>query len=114
MSKYKSKLVVWEYFEYRKDKRLFVLEDWHSSQKLWSQSGCKNTSNMFTYISEQHPSLQIQLCLIYNLRLQSYDFRDAEWIPESSRDNEFTMQRWHKTLGLMNKSKTELSNHYMV
>ncbi len=37
-----------------------------------------NTSNMFTYISEQHPSVQIQLCPIYNLRLQSYDFRDAE------------------------------------
>ncbi len=30
-SKYKSKFVVWEYFEYRKDKRLFVLEDRHSS-----------------------------------------------------------------------------------
>ncbi len=33
-SKYKSKLVVWEYFGYRKDERLFVLEDRHSSQKL--------------------------------------------------------------------------------
>ncbi len=33
-SKYKSKLAVWEYFGYRKDKRLFVLEDRHSSQKL--------------------------------------------------------------------------------
>ncbi len=33
-SKYKSKLVVWEYFGYRKDERLFVLDDRHSSQKL--------------------------------------------------------------------------------
>ncbi len=69
---------------------------------------------MFTYISEQHPSVQIQLCPIYNLRLQSYDFRDVAWIPESTHDNAFTMQMSHKTLGLMNKSKTELSNYYMV
>ncbi len=41
---------------------------------------------MFTYISEHHPSVQIQFCPIYNLRLKSYDFRDAEWI---SHDNEF-------------------------
>ncbi len=33
-SKYKLQLAVWEYFGYRKDKRLFVLEDRHSSQKL--------------------------------------------------------------------------------
>ncbi len=33
-SKYKSKLVVWEYFGYRKDECLFVLEERHSSQKL--------------------------------------------------------------------------------
>ncbi len=33
-SKYKSKLVVWEYFGYRKDECLFVLEDRYSSQKL--------------------------------------------------------------------------------
>ncbi len=32
--KYKSKLVVWEYFGYRKDERLFVFEDRHRSQKL--------------------------------------------------------------------------------
>ncbi len=37
-----------------------------------------NTSNMFSYISEQRPSVQIQLCPIYNLRLKPYDFRDAE------------------------------------
>ncbi len=43
---------------------------------------------MFTYISEHHPSVQIQLCPIYNLRLKSYDFRDADWITESSHDNE--------------------------
>ncbi len=52
---------------------------------------------MFTYISEHHPSVQIQLCPIYNLRLKPYDVRDAEWIPESSHDNEFTMQMSHKT-----------------
>ncbi len=69
---------------------------------------------MFTYISEQRPSVQIQLCPIFNLRLKSYDFRDVEWIPESSHDNESTMPFSHKTRGLMNKSKTELSNHYMV
>ncbi len=45
---------------------------------------------MFTDISEHHPSVQKQLCPIYNLRLQSYDFRDAAWIPESSHDNECT------------------------
>ncbi len=33
-SKHKSKLVVWEYFVYRKDECLFVLKDRHSSQKL--------------------------------------------------------------------------------
>ncbi len=33
-SKYKSKFVVWEYFGYRKDERLFVFEDRHGSQKL--------------------------------------------------------------------------------
>ncbi len=48
---------------------------------------------MFTDISEQHSSVQIQLCPIYNLMLQSYDFRDAEWIPESSHDNEFTIKK---------------------
>ncbi len=47
---------------------------------------------MFIYISEHHPSVQIQLCPIYNLRLKPYDFCDAEKIPESSHDNEFTMQ----------------------
>ncbi len=52
---------------------------------------------MFTYISEHHPSVQIQLCPIYNLRLKPYDFRDAEWIPESSYDNEFTMQMSQNT-----------------
>ncbi len=66
---------------------------------------------MFTYISEHDPSVQIQLYPIYNLRLKSYDFRDAEWIPESTHDNEFTMQMSQKTCGLMDKSKTELSNH---
>ncbi len=40
--------------------------------------------------------MQIQLCPIYNLRLKPYDFRDAEWIPESIHDNEFTMQMSHK------------------
>ncbi len=74
-SKHKSKLVVWEYFVYRKDERLFVLKDRHSSQ---NQPQKEETSNMFTYISEQHPSVQIQLCPIYNLRLKSYDFRDAK------------------------------------
>ncbi len=64
---------------------------------------------MFTYISEHRPSVKIQLCPIYNLRLNPYDFRDVEWIPESSHDDEFTMFD-----GLMNKSKTELSNHYMI
>ncbi len=39
---------------------------------------------MFNYIWEHHPSVQMQLCPIYNLRLKPYDFRDAEWIPESS------------------------------
>ncbi len=37
---------------------------------------------MFNYIWEHHPS--VELCPIYNLRLKPYDFRDAEWIPESS------------------------------
>ncbi len=45
--------------------------------------------------------MQIQLCPIYNLRLKPYDFRDAEWIPESSHDNEFTMQMSHKTRDFM-------------
>ncbi len=36
-----------------------------------------NTSNMFTYISEHHPSVQIQLCPIYNLRLNY----KALWFP---------------------------------
>ncbi len=50
--------------------------------KNWSQSGCigGKTSNMFTYISEQHPSVQIRLCPVYNLMLKPYDFCDAEWI----------------------------------
>ncbi len=71
---------------------------------------------MFTYISEHHPSVQIQLCPIYNLSVKPYDFRDAEWIPESSYDNESSMQMSQNTRfdGLMNKSKTELSNHCMV
>ncbi len=56
---------------------------------------------MFTYISEHHLSVQIQLCPIYNLRLKPYDFRDAEWIPESSHDNEFSMQMSHKMRGLI-------------
>ncbi len=56
---------------------------------------------MFTYISEHHPSVQVQLCPIYNLRLKPYDFRDVEWIPETSHDNEFTMQMSHKTHGSM-------------
>ncbi len=47
---------------------------------------------MFTYISEHHPSVQIKLCPIYNLRLKPYDFREAELIPESSHYNEFTLQ----------------------
>ncbi len=68
------------------------------------------TLNMFTYISEQRPSMQIQLCPIFNLRLKSYDFRDAEWIPESSHDNEFTMPFSHKTRGLMNKLKTAVKS----
>ncbi len=64
-SKYKSKFVVWEYFGYRKDECLFVLED-----RQFTKTGCKaaakrgNASNMFTYISEHHPSVQIQLCPI--------------------------------------------------
>ncbi len=33
---------------------------------------------MFSYISEQHPSVQMQLYPIYNLKLKPYDFRDAE------------------------------------
>ncbi len=33
---------------------------------------------MFSYISEQPPSVQIQLCPIYNLRLKPYDVRDAK------------------------------------
>ncbi len=37
-----------------------------------------NASNMFTYVSEQHPSVQIQLCPFYNLRLKPYDVRDAK------------------------------------
>ncbi len=57
---------------------------------------------MFTYISEHHPSVQIQLCPIYNLRLK-HDFRDAAWIPESSHDNEFTMQMSQKTRGLIDE-----------
>ncbi len=69
---------------------------------------------MFTYISEHPHSVQIQFCPIYNLSLKPYDFHDAEWIPESGHDNEFTMQMSHKTRFLINKSKTELSNHYMV
>ncbi len=56
---------------------------------------------MFTYISEHNPSVQVQLCPIYNLSLKPYDFRDAEWIPESSYDNESSMQMSHKTRGLM-------------
>ncbi len=60
-----------------------------------------NTSNMFTYISEHHPSVQIQLCPIYNFRLKPCDFHDAERIPEYSHDNEFTIQMSHKTCGLM-------------
>ncbi len=78
----------WQYgktLDIKKDKWLFVLEYRHSSEKLVVKR--RNTSNMFTYISEQHPSVQIQLCPIYNLILKSYDFRDAAWIPESSRDN---------------------------
>ncbi len=60
-SKYKSKLVVWEYFGYRKDERLFVLEDRHNSQKTGGKAAAKrgNTSNMLTYISENHPSVKI-------------------------------------------------------
>ncbi len=33
---------------------------------------------MFTYISEHHPSVQIYLYPIYNLKLKPYDLRDAE------------------------------------
>ncbi len=33
--------------------------------------------------------------------ISTYDFRDAEWIPESSHDNEFTMQMSYKMCGLM-------------
>ncbi len=75
--------------------------------RIWFNCGHKaaakrgNTSNMFTYISEHHPSVQIQLCPFYNLSLKPYDFRDADWIPESSHDNEFTTQMSHKTRGLM-------------
>ncbi len=102
MSKYKLKLVVWEYFGYRKDERLFVLED-RQFTKTGRKAAAKrgNTSNMFTNISEHHPFVQIQLCPIYNLRLKSYDFRDVEGIPEYSHDNGFTMQMSHKMLGLM-------------
>ncbi len=78
----------WQYgktLDIKKDEWLFVLEYRHSSQKLVAKRG--NTSNMFTYISEQHPSVQIQFCPIYNLILKPYDFRDVAWIPESSRDN---------------------------
>ncbi len=47
---------------------------------------------MFTLISENHPSDPI-----HNLSLKPYDFCDAEWIPESSHDdNEFSMQMSHK------------------
>ncbi len=60
----------------------------------------ENISNMFTYISEHRPSVKIWLCPIYNLRLKPYDSRDAEWIPESRHDNEFTMQM-SQTRGLM-------------
>ncbi len=98
----KYKLVVWEYFGYRKYERLFVLEDRQFTKTGHKAAANKrNTSNMFTYISEHHPSVQIQLCPIYNLRLKPYDIRDVEWIPESSHDNEFTMQMSHKTCGLM-------------
>ncbi len=53
---------------------------------------------MFTYISEHHLSVQIQLCPIYNL---SY---------KSSYDNECTMQMPHNTLSLMNESKTAVKS----
>ncbi len=49
---------------------------------------------MFTYVLEHHPSVQIQL-------LKPYDFCDAEWIPESSHDNEFSMQMSHKMRDFM-------------
>ncbi len=42
MSKYKSKLAVWEYFGYRKDKRLFVLEDRHSSLSVGRYELCRD------------------------------------------------------------------------
>lgn len=58
-SKYKLKLAVWEYFGYRKDERLFVLEDRHSSQKLWSQSGCKKRKHIeHVYLYFRTPSLR--------------------------------------------------------
>ncbi len=68
-SKYKLRLVVWEYIGYRKDEHLFVLKGRHSSQKLVTKQPQKH-----------HPSVEIQLCPIYNLRLKPYDVRDAEWI----------------------------------
>ncbi len=70
---------------------------------------------MFTYISEHHPFVQIQLCPIYN---KDYSLMISVMQSESQNpvmhDIEFAMQMSHKTRGLMNKSKTELSNHYMV
>ncbi len=77
-SKYTLKLVVWEYFGYRNNKRLCVLEDRQFTKTGHKAAANKrNTSNMFTYISEHHPSAD-QLCPIYNLRLKPYDFRDVE------------------------------------
>ncbi len=74
-----------------------------------------NTSNMFTYISEHHPSVQIQfMSHLYlkgktlwfpwcgvNPRIQSW-----QWI--------FNAHNMHDLMAWWINKKTELSNHYMV